>query len=96
MPHTTNPNQAGERTPVMRNQILLNPESGNLPQWAEQEAERLSKLSTFQPYKSTAVGRASVYRRLNATLRAAGIHGNFRETVARDICDMARLKGGVK
>jgi len=71
-------------------------ETGNLPTWAEQQSDRLSKLSTFQPGRWTAVGSARVYKKLNGMLRAAGIHGGFRETVARDICDMARLKAGAK
>lgn len=74
--------------------IVLSPETGNLPAWSEQEATRLSKLATFQPGGWTAVGSSRVYRKLNNTLRAVGIHGAHRETVSRDICDMARLLAG--
>lgn len=78
------------------NKVLLNPEAGNLPQWSEQEAERLSKLRTFQPNGWTPVGSARAYKGINNQLRALGITGSFRETVARDICDLARLKAVAK
>ena len=76
--------------------MKLNLEAGNLPQWAEAQAVRLSKLSTFQPGKWTAVGSARVYAKLNAQLRAGGVRGTWMHTVSRDICDMARLKAASK
>jgi hypothetical protein len=72
--------------------IALNLESGNLPMWAEHEANRLSKLATFKPGGWTAVGSARVYKKLNATLREAGVRGDWMHMVSRDICDAARLK----
>lgn len=76
--------------------MKLDLDSGNLPQWAESQAVRLSKLATFQPKGWTAVGSSRVYKKLNAELREAGVRGDWMHQVSRDICDMARLKASTK
>jgi hypothetical protein len=67
-------------------------ERGELLAWADSEATRLSKLSTFQPKGWTAVGHSRAWNGMKRQLRAAGYPMNAANMLMQDICDMARLK----
>lgn len=69
----------------------LNLKEGNLPAWANQQAERLAKLRTFQPGGWTAIGSASATRKIKSQLRNAGLTGSWLDSVIFDINDLARL-----
>lgn len=71
----------------------LNLESGNLPAWANQQAERLSKLRTFQRGGYTCVGFAGAVRKLKRQLREAGLTGSWLDNTIHDITDLAYLYG---
>jgi hypothetical protein len=69
----------------------LNLEAGNLPTWTDEQAQRLSKLKTFQPKGWTAVGFAKAIKGLKTELRKAGLTGSWLDNTVGDIIDMARL-----
>jgi|688.fasta_scaffold34237_10 hypothetical protein len=69
----------------------LNINQGNLPAWANQQAERLAKLRTFQPGGWTAVGSASATRKIKSQLREAGLSGSWLDATIFDITDLAKL-----
>jgi hypothetical protein len=69
----------------------LNLEAGNLPIWAEEQAQRLSKLKTFQPKGWTAVGFARAIKGIKTTLRKGGMTGSWLDNTVGEIIDLARL-----
>ena len=74
--------------------IKLNPERGNLPTWAQQQAERLSDMKVFQA-KATGFrksNRTACLNGLRRQLEEVGITGRHQYQVVDDILDLVRLK----